>query len=148
MAGNIGSTATILFIVVAFLVGLNLIGGDLSSNTNLDANSVRLLSNISSEYNSNYAYDSIYSTATDNLTSNSTFDSVDPFSRQYLEDKSDIQQKQNTLNKILNVPSLFLLMLGIENSLILIAWNTLIYGLLTFMLALQIYKAVRTGEVD
>lgn len=146
--GNIGTTTTIVLIVILFLAGLNAIASDISSNENLDEDSINLLNDITNEYTTNYNASTTFAESKDNLTVNSTFAGVDAFSRQYLEDKSDIAQKKSTIDKILGFPGLFLKMFGVQNQNILIVWSTAIYGFIAIMLSLQAYKAVRTGEVD
>jgi len=148
MANNIGTTITIVLIVVLFLAGLNAIASDISTNENLDTDSINLLNDLTNEYTDNYQSNTTFSTSESGMTNDSTFASVDAFSRQYLEDKSNIDQKKGTIEKILGFPGLFLKMFGVDNETILIAWSTAIYSFIVIMLGLQTYKAVRTGEVD
>lgn len=148
MAGNIGSTATILFIVVFFLAGISFIAEDFNNNSMMNNESQALLSNLSSEYQANYKTTEVMEVPTNNVTNQSVFSGVDDFARQYLENKVEMTEKQSTIEKVLGFPGLFLKIFGVTNSNLLIAWNSLIYGLITFLIGLQVYKAIKTGEVD
>lgn len=147
MVGNIGTTATLILIVVMFLGGLSAISTDILKNNNLDNSSKNLLTDLNDEYSNNYNSSFAFNTSTSNVTNESTFSGVDAFARQYLEDKSETEQKKSVINRVVNFPSLFLKMFGVDNQVILNIWNTAIYGFIAFLLGLQIYKAIRTGEV-
>lgn len=135
-----------LFVLV--LGGVYFISDDINKNTNLDDASVTLLSDLGVEYENNLNGSIIFTQQESEVTENSTFEGVDAFVRQYLEDKSEVKQKEGILNKILLFPSLIIKIFGVESQAILIAFSSMVYGLLILFISLQIYKAVRTGEVD
>ena len=146
--GNVGSTAVVLFVVVLFMAGISFIATDINKNTNLDAKSTQLLIDLGAEYNNNYNTSTAFTTSTSPVTNDSSFVGVDSFARQYLEDKAEVTQKKSTIEKIIRFPDLFLKIFGVESEAILISWSLAIEGLLIFFIGLQIYKAIRTGEVD
>ena len=148
MAGNIGSTAIVLFIVVIFLAAISIIAPDFQDNAMMDNSSQKLLIDLSSEYETNYRAQEVLEVPTNNVTNQSVFSGVDDFARQYLENKVEITEKQSTVERILGFPSLFLKIFGVENSALLIAWNSAVYSLLIFLIGLQAFKAIKNGEVD
>lgn len=145
---NLGTSFVLLFIVGMFMLLLNSITDDISQNPNLDSKSISLLTDIDSEFETNYNQAQLLATTETSLAANSTFEGVDAFYRSTAEDKAEVQGKQSTINKLVNLPSLFIKMFGIDNNAVLIAFNVLVYSLIALLIALQIYKAVRTGEVD
>ena len=146
--GNVGGTAVVLFVVVLFMAGISFISTDINKNTNLDGKSQQLLIDLGAEYTNNYEATTTFATTPSAVTNDSSFVGVDSFARQYLEDKAEVTQKKSTIEKVLRFPELFLKIFGVEQEEILIAWSAAIGGLLVFLIGLQIYKAIRTGEVD
>jgi hypothetical protein len=144
---NLGTTVFVLFIVGIVLTGIFFISDDIRTNDKLDINSEILLNNLNNDYNSNYNYTTYLSQEQSNLTNGSNFEGVDAYVRQYLEDKSEIENKKSTVEKILTFPSLLLVIFGVSNSSMLIGFNVLVYSFLSFMIGLQIFKAIY-GEVD
>lgn len=148
MAGNIGSTAIILFIVVAFLGAISILAPEFEENNMLDNSSKELLTDLSNEYNDNYKSQTAFDVPENNVTNTSLFSGIDDFARQYLENKVEITQKQSTVEKVLGLPGIFLKIFGVEDSALLILWNSAVYGLILFLIGLYAYKAIKTGEVD
>lgn len=134
-----------LVVIIIFLTFANTIANEASEkNTRLDNTSIALIIDLNYEttiYNQEYV-----SEQENNVTANSTFEGVDPFARQYLEDKSEILQKKSQTDKILSVPDLLIRSMGIENNALVLSIKLLLVALMTFALGLAAYKAVRTGE--
>lgn len=147
MAQNIGTFAVILLIISITIFGLNQIGTDVENNSNLDLKSQNLILDINYERNNNYLEDGFEVTEND-VTINSTFEGVDAFSRQYLEDKSETLTRKGVIQKIVTAPDLVIKLLGVEELALIISLRILIDGIIVFFLGLVIYKAARTGEVD
>ncbi len=146
--GNIGTVATIVFIMVLFLGGLSIIGTDILKNNNLDNDSIKLVSDLGSEYTNNYNVNDSFITQTQNLTANSTLLGSDAFTRQFFENKQEQKRTTSTTDKILNIPTTFITMFGVTNESLIILWKTAFFTFLAFLLGLYAYKFVRTGEVD
>lgn len=146
--GNIGSMAVILFILVIFLGAISILATEFSNNDMMDDQSQALLSDLSNEYESNYRSQDVFEAEPNNVTNVSVFGGVDDFARQYLENKEEITEDQSVAEKVLGAPGLFLKIFGVEDSALLIAWNSAVYGLLVFLITLYAYKAIKTGEVD
>lgn len=143
---NIGTTIFILFLVSLCLTGLFYVSSDVTSkNTKLDIKSQDLVESMGNDYNK-YEYNSTLTVS--EADSEANFEGVDAYVREYLEDKTEINKKETMLNKVLNFPATLLIIFGVEESFILIAFNTLIYSLLSVLIGLQIYKAIRSGETD
>jgi len=143
---NIGTLAIIIFLLVLLFGGLYYVSVDISNtNTKLDTKSVQVITNLGVEYQ-NINSSTNFETE-DTEFNDSNFDGVDAFVRQYLEDKSEIEQKKSLMYTILLYPSFIISIFGVEDMIILTTFSSLVYGLITFLLTLQVIKAIR-GEVD
>ena len=143
---NIGTLAIVIFLLTLLFGGLYYVSQEVSSkNTKLDTKSVQVIKTLGVTYENDI-------NATDFETdsgefNDSNFDGVDAFVRQYLEDKSEIEQKKSLLNTILLYPSFIISIFGVEDMIILTTFSALVYGLIVFLIALMVIKAIR-GEVD
>lgn len=143
---NIGTLAIIIFLLVLLFGGLYYVSVDISNtNTKLDTKSVQVITNLGVEYQ-NINSSTNFETE-DTEFNDSNFDGVDAFVRQYLEDKSEIEQKKSLMYTILLYPSFIISIFSVEDMIILTTFSSLVYGLITFLLTLQVIKAIR-GEVD
>lgn len=143
---NIGTLAIVIFLLTLLFGGLYYVSLDISTtNTKLDTKSIQVIENLGVNYVNNINTTDFETNNTEFNDSN--FDGVDAFVRQYLEDKSEIEQKKSFLNTVLLYPSFMLSIFGVEDMVILTLFSVVVYGLITFLLTLQIIKAVK-GEVD
>lgn len=146
--GNIGTTAKILFIASIFMVSLFWLITDLNTkNTIKDNESISLMTDLQIYQTTNNFNDSLIK-SNSALCSNCSFEGVDPYYRQNAEDKADITTYVDTFVKIYTFPSIVLRIFGVDNNYILLGFATLVNSLLIFLIGLQGYKALRTGEVD
>jgi len=143
---NIGTLAIVIFLLTLLFGGLYYVSLEISDkNTKLDTKSVQVIQTLGVTYENEIS-------ATDFETdsgefNDSNFDGVDAFVRQYLEDKSEIEQKKSLLNTILLYPSFIISIFGVEDMIILTTFSVLVYGLIAFLITLMVIKAIR-GEVD
>jgi len=143
---NIGTLAIIIFLLTLLFGGLYYVSQEVSDkNTKLDTKSVQVIKTLGVTYENDI-------NATDFETdsgefNDSNFDGVDAFVRQYLEDKSEIEQKKSLLNTILLYPSFIISIFGVEDMIILTTFSALVYGLIVFLITLMVIKAIR-GDVD
>jgi hypothetical protein len=146
---NISTTIKIMAILSIFMVALFYTMSEIrTKNVNLDNKSITLMNSLNVSYTT-YQYNNTLSLATTTpLTVNGSTEGIDPFYRQQAEDATSVSNFGDTIVKIYNFPSLFLLIFGVDNNVILQAFNAVVVLFLTFMVALQTYKALRTGEVD
>ena len=100
----------VLFIVIIIFTGVNQVGQESLTNSNLDNRSVKLIVNINTDLNTNF---NDLTLAESNLSSNSTFEGQDPFVQQFLESKESTNKFEEFTNKIISVPDL--LILGIND---------------------------------
>lgn len=114
-------------------------------NTKLDTKSIQVINTLGVNYVNNINTTNFESE--DEEFNESNFDGVDAFVRQYLEDKSEIEQKKSLLNTILLYPSFIISIFGVEDMIILTTFSVLVYGLIVFLITLMVIKAIR-GEVD
>jgi hypothetical protein len=100
----------VIFIVVTIFSGLNEVGQESITNSNLDNKSKELIVNINTNLNNNF--DDL-TLPTSDLTVNSTFEGQDPFVQQFLETKEQTGSFEAFVNKIISIPDL--LILGIND---------------------------------
>jgi len=143
---NIGTLAIVIFLLTLLFGSLYYVSLDITTNnTKLDDKSVQVINTLGVNYvneinNTNFETE-------DEEFNESNFDGVDAFVRQYLEDKSEVEQKKSLLNTVLLYPSFIISIFGVEDMVILTTFSVLVYGLITFLITLQIIKAIK-GEVD
>lgn len=101
----------VIFIVIIIFTGVNEVGQESLTNSNLDNQSKILIININSNLDENFNDLSLPSS---NITSNTTFEGQDPFVQQFLESKEGTTKFQGFINKIISIPDL--LFLGINDS--------------------------------
>ena len=143
---NIGTLAIVIFLLTLLFGSLFYVSLEVSDkNTKLDTKSIQVIETLGVNY-----VNDINNTdfETENTEFNdSNFDGVDAFVRQYLEDKSEIEQKKSLLNTILLYPSFIISIFGVEDMIILTTFSVLVYGLIVFLIGLMVIKAIK-GEVD
>lgn len=100
----------ILFMVVIIFTGVNEIGQQSLTNSNLDNKSKVLIVNINSQLNENFDDLSLPSS---NLTNGTSFEGQDPFVQQFLESKEDTSRLEGLSSQIISIPDL--LILGIND---------------------------------
>ena len=136
-----------LFLTVLFLSFATTIADESElKNPNLDEESKNLIFDLNNEaitYNEGTLEEDQSS-----VTENSSFQGVDAYARQYLEDKSEITQKKTTLDKVLGTPDLILKSIGVQNTALLTSIKIMIVSIISFLIGLAVYKAIRTGETD
>jgi hypothetical protein len=150
MANNfitIGGLAIVLFFMAIIFSGLYFVAQDIvERNPNLDDNSLSVIQDLGVNVNNTYNRDT-FSIGTSEITGNSTFIGVDAFTRQYLEDKAEVNQKKTVIDKIITAPDFLMRLIGIEDNTILITFRVIVGGLLGFFIALAVIKAIK-GVVD
>ena len=143
---NIGTLAIVIFLLTLLFGGLYHVSQEVSDkNTKLDTKSVQVIQTLGVTYENEISTTDFETDSGEFNDSN--FDGVDAFVRQYLEDKSEIEQKKSLLNTILLYPSFLISIFGVEDMIILTTFSALVYGLIVFLIALMVIKAIR-GEVD
>jgi hypothetical protein len=144
-----------LLIIVTFSTilfgGISIVNNDiLAHNVNINNKSTQLIgkydsqvSNMTNLQKSKYRVDST-------LSSNQT-NQVDAFFRQYAENKNNIDKTKTAISFIWNIPAIILLsipFISINSNTLINLINGVIYLLISILILLSIYKAVRTGKVD
>lgn len=143
---NIGTLAIVIFLLTLLFGGLYYVSVDISDKNNkLDTKSIQVIETLGVNYAQNINTTDFESQ--DNEFNDSNFDGVDAFVRQYLEDKSEIEQKKSLLNQVLLYPSFIISIFGVEDMIVLVSFSVLVYGLIAFLITLMVIKAVK-GEVD
>ncbi len=149
MSNNtIGSLLVVVVLCITIFTGLNFVADEVSSNDNLDLKSQEIIFELNNEVVNNYDVASLEgSDAQTELTANSTFEGVDAYARQYLEDKSEMTQKKSTINKILTFPGFIVELAGFDSNPLVIVILDLIILMLGFWIGFAIFKAIK-GNVD
>lgn len=99
--------------IVLFAGMIQLIGVDIIGNENLDNESVEYITSLNSQIAANYQVSQLEE-GSSNISQNASFEGVDPFTLQYLESKSQSQQKLSTLDVIKSTPDTFLLTFDLD----------------------------------
>lgn len=113
---SIGSIFGGLIIILIVFNIMLLVGNESVTNSNVDTESVLLVAQVETGINTNFNYTTSFNEFDSNLTTNATFDSQDVFAQEFLEGKSEGQQKQGLISNIVKVPDLFILSLGVPQS--------------------------------
>ena len=143
---NIGTLALVIFLLTLLFGSLFYVSLEVSDkNTKLDTKSIQVIETLGVNYVNDINNTDFETQNTEFNDSN--FDGVDAFVRQYLEDKSEIEQKKSLLNTILLYPSFIISIFGVEDMIILTTFSVLVYGLIVFLIGLMVIKAIK-GEVD
>ncbi len=130
----------LVFIVVIIFTGINEVGQESLTNSNLDNQSKILIVNINSNLNTNF--DDL-TLAQSNLTANSTFEGQDPFVQQFLESKEQTNQFEKLINKVISIPDL--LILGINENVSeedLAVYRILINAFILILIATVLFVAI------
>lgn len=141
---SFGSIFVVLMLFMGVFVSMQVIGEESINNNQLSTESRNLILNYSSNINGNLNLASDFNEASSNLTTNATFDSEDVFAQEFLEGKSEGQQKSGIVKNIIKVPDLIFLSIGLPQS-SLIWVRSLIFLILTVILSLAAYRAFFGG---
>jgi len=141
-----------LFLAISLAVIFLTMAGSIATevgetNPYLDNESRDLIYVLNYEIDETYNVNSLEVTESA-VTNDSSFEGVDAFARQYLQDKSEIQQKKETLDKAKGLPDLLLKVVGIRDDGLVTVIKLILSAMIVFLIAIAIYKAVRTGETD
>lgn len=141
---SFGSIFVVLMLFMGVFVSMQIVGEESINNNQLSTESKQLIANYSSNIDGNLNLASDFNEASSNLTTNATFDSEDVFAQEFLEGKSEGQQKSGIVKNIVKVPDLIFLSIGLpESSLI---WIKSIIGLiLGVILSFAAYRAFFGG---
>jgi hypothetical protein len=141
---SFGSIFAVLMLIVVVFTSMQIIGEESIDNSNLDSESVTLILNVSNNLNSNFNIESSFTESSSSLSENSSFDSADVFAQEFLESKSQGQQKQGLVKNIVKIPDLIILSLGIpEES---VSWiKGFLLLIITVILSFASYRAFFGG---
>jgi len=99
--------------IVLFAGMIILVSDKIITNDNLDNESVEYITSLNSQLAAKYSVSQLEE-GQSNISQNASFEGVDPFTLQYLESKSESQQKISTLDVLKATPDTFLLTFDIE----------------------------------
>jgi len=106
-----------LLITTVFIAAIN-IGESSLNNQILDDDSRTLIQDIATKQSEDFSEDQFMEGEDTLAEEDSSFDSEDAFSREFLEGRSEAQQKTNLVERIIGIPSLILLSVGLPESFI------------------------------
>lgn len=129
---------TILFGLVAST------SSEIYNNPLLDNDSRANLANLLVQYDSI----DISNSTESNATINSTFEGTDAFQREFLESKAVSQGDKNLMEKIIGVPNLILVSLGVEQDNTTTVILSVIVLILGIIIGLAIFEGWKTGKVS
>lgn len=132
-----------LLIITVFISAIE-IGEDSLGNSLLNDDSKDLIEDISKKQSQDFD-ESNFDEGDNTLAENdSTFDSEDTFSREFLEGRSDAQKKTNIAERITKIPDLILISLGVPREFV-TPFLWIITTLLSIFIAFATYRAFFGG---
>lgn len=146
---NTIGTYMIIVFFITLMFGMIALTSDeiISKNPNLDNKSLEVLAQITTDISNTYTVEQL-TLGQDNITANSSFTGTDSFEREFLESKTESNEKEGIVNKIIGVPDLILNSLGIQQPLIITTIKSLFGAFLVIFISLAVYKAWKTGQTD
>lgn len=145
---TVGSFFTVVIIVTIFFTAIALTSDEIiSKNGNLDNASLDALSKTVTTVDSTYDPGDL-TLGADNLTANSSFEGTDAFQREFLESKSEAEDKRSVFGKIFGVPDLMLNSIGIQQPGLVLALKSLLIAFITFFTVIAVYVAWKRGDVE
>lgn len=141
---SFGSIFVVLMLFMSVIVAMQIVGEESINNNQLELSSKELIANYSSNIDGNLNLASDFNEASSNLTQNATFDSEDVFAQEFLEGRSEAQQRSGIVQNIVKVPDLIFLSIGLPESSI--VWIRALIGLiLGVILSFAAYRAFFGG---
>lgn len=142
---------TIFMFVMIGLVGMTLLSFTLDDvsekNVLLDEESTILITELQTDISTNLELEDV-DTEDSNLTLNSTFEGTDDFSRQYREERTQVLENRNRIEKVTTLPSIVVKAFGVPQNDTTAFLLTALGVVLGFIILLAIYIAIKTGEVN
>jgi flagellin-like protein len=137
---SISAIFGLLMLVVIIFTGMQVVGEQVVDNSNLDATSVALIGNYSDRLNNEINATNDFGEFQTNLSTNSSYDSADDFSREFLEGRNEGNKKQGFIARAIKIPDLVILSLGVPQ--LAVAWvRNLILLIITTWLSFAAYRA-------
>ncbi len=141
---SFGSIAVVLLLLMTVFTCMQIIGEQSFNNDQLSKESKALILNYSSNIDGNLNFASDFDESQSTLAANATFDGEDVFAQEFLEGKSDAQQKGGIVSNIVKVPDLVFLSIGLPESSI--SWLRVLVGLiLGIVVSFAAFRAIFGG---
>lgn len=141
---SVSSIFTVIMLMVVIFGGMQIVGNNIASNTNLDTDSQALIGNFSDVYDRDLNVSSSFDESASALSANASFDSADDFSREFLEGRSEGNKKQGIISNAIKIPDLIILSLGVPQGAVL--WlRSIILLVITTILAFALYRSFFGG---
>lgn len=101
-----------LFLIVIIFTGLNLVGDEITENSNIDDKSILLIASLNDEFDANFNGSDLV-LGQGNLTNENNPDDPTAFALEFLASQEEKGQFEGFFNKVTSIPSL--LILGIND---------------------------------
>lgn len=134
------SLIVVIFIVIVIFTGLNAIGQESITNSNLDNASLLLIVNINSNLDDNFGDLTLPAS---NLTNGTSFEGQDPFVQQFLESKESTGRIEGFIDKVISIPDL--LFLGVNDTIPeedLVIYKVLLAAFILLLIAVVVFVAI------
>jgi len=133
--------------IILFVGIINIVSSEIITNDNLDNESVVYITSLNEQLANNYEISKIEE-GSSNISENASFEGVDSYSLEYLESKSEYQQKIKTLDVIKSTPDTFLLMFDLDKEQVEFFYN-LIGKIILFVIGIIGFVMLfGSGKVD
>lgn len=144
---TVGTMGGILFIAIIFITAFNFMGEEVyDRNPNLDTKSLEIINTLDYGATNTYNNNSLIASQSA-LSQNSSFVNVDPYSRQYLEDKGESTENEGIISKLVNLPIFLYRLIGIEIPTFILTLIGIVGVYIGYLIGLAIYKFLK-GETD
>jgi len=137
---NFYSITILTLLIVTIFTGYNMVGNYIYDNNNLDDKSLEIINNtrtnLEQDFNSaKFKQDELA------ISENTSFDNVDAFSREYLEEQSEAQTNTNIYKNFKNIPTLIKESIGIPDNVINPFWSivTIIVSIILIVVGFRLF---------
>lgn len=129
MSNNYFTIITTVLIIVTIFTLINMVGDEVSDNSNLDTPSQLLVSNINSKISDDFSSEDF----NQSTGLNGSFEGQDSFSREFFESKNSAETKTSLPERAIKIPELILLAIGVPK-----VWVNPIYVLVSVFIGIII----------
>lgn len=111
---NLWSVTMIVLIAVFVLTGMANIGADVKKNDNINQKSIEIINSVTAYSNLEFSEDKFEQQET--ALNGTSIEGVDPFEKQYLEEKIEGEKNVNIYKTVINLPRMLYLSLGVPDT--------------------------------
>jgi len=137
---NFYSITILTLLIVTIFTGYNMVGNYIYDNENINEESRIIINNTNTNLNNGFN-DAKFQAESLEISENTNFDNVDPYSREYLEEKSESQSYTGIYKNFRNIPTLIKESLGIPDNIINPFWSiiTILVSIILIVIGYRLF---------